>query len=85
MIVPAPAQTTYDYVATVLTGVSSVTVTPTATAGVITVNGTVVATGQASGAIALGAAGSVTTVTIVVTESAKVAKTYTVRVARAAS
>ena len=85
VIVPAPSQTTYDYIATVLTGVSSVTVTPTATAGVITVNGTVVATGQASGAIALGAAGSVTTVTIVVTETAKVAKTYIVRVARAAS
>ena len=85
VIVPAPAQTTYDYIATVLTGVSSVTVTPTATAGVITVNGTVVATGQPSGAIALGAAGSVTTVTIVVTETAKVAKTYIVRVARAAS
>jgi len=85
VIVPAPSQTTYDYIATVLTGVSSVTVTPTATAGVITVNGTVVATGQASGAIALGAAGSVTTVTIVVTETGKVAKTYMVRVARAAS
>ena len=85
VIVPTPAQTTYDYVATVLTGVSSVTVTPTATAGVITVNGTVVATGQPSGAIALAAAGSVTTVNIVVTETAKVAKTYTIRIARAAS
>ncbi len=85
VILPAPAQTTYDYIATVLTGVSSVTVTPTATAGVITVNGNVVATGQSSGAIALGAAGSVTTITIVVTETGKVAKTYTIRVARAAS
>ena len=85
IIMPSPASSVYDYVATVATGISSVTVTPTATAGVITVNGNVVATGEASGAIALGAAGSITTITIVVTETGKVAKTYTVRVARAAS
>jgi hypothetical protein len=85
VIVPAAANATYDYVATVLTGISSVTCTPTATAGVITVNGNVVTTGNPSGAIALGAAGSVTTITIVVTETGKTAKTYTVRVARAAS
>ena len=85
VIVPAPANAVYDYVATVLTGISSVTCTPIATAGVITVNGNVVATGVPSGAIALGAAGSVTTITIVVTETGKTAKTYIVRVARAAS
>jgi len=85
VILPSPSGTVYDYVATVETGISSVTVTPTATAGVITINGNTVATGDASGAIALGAAGSVTAITIVVTETGKVAKTYMVRVARAAS
>lgn len=85
VVTPAFGAAVYDYVATVLTGVASLTVTPTAAAGVITVNGVVVATGQASGAITLGAAGSVTTITIVVTETNKAPKTYTVRVARAAS
>ena len=85
VMVPAAANAVYDYVATVLTGVSSVTITPTASAGVITVNGSVVASGIPSAAIALGAAGSITTVTIVITETGKVAKTYTVRIARAAS
>lgn len=83
VILPAAAGNVYDYVATVLTGVTSVTVTPTATAGVITVNGSVVATGVASSAITLGAAGSVTTITIVVTETGKQPKTYMIRVARA--
>ena len=53
--------------------------------GIITVNGNVVDSGEASAAIALGAAGSITTITIVVSETGKVAKTYTVRVARSAS
>jgi hypothetical protein len=85
VVAPAAAGNVYDYVATVLTGVASVTVTPTAAAGVITVNGNVVATGVASSAIALGAAGSVTIITIVVTETGKTAKTYTIRLVRAAS
>jgi predicted secreted protein len=82
VITPAADGAVYDYVATVLTGVSSVTITPTATAGVITVNGNTVATGVASSAIALGGAGSVTTATIVVTETSKTPKTYTIRIAR---
>lgn len=85
VITPAPSGSVYDYVATVLTGVTSVTVTPTAAAGVITVNGNVVSSGVASSAIALGAAGTVTTITIVVTESGKTPKTYTIKLARAAS
>lgn len=85
VVVPAPAGSTYDYVATVLTGVSSVTVTPTASAGVIKVNGNTVTSGEASSAIALGAAGSITTVTITVQETGKTKKTYTIRVVRAAS
>lgn len=83
VLYPAFNASVYDYVATVLTGVSSVTATPTASAGVITVNGNTVTSGQASSAIALGSAGSVTPITIVVTEAGKTPKTYTVKVARA--
>jgi len=83
VLTPAFAIGTFDYVATVLTGVSSVTVTPTAAAGVIKVNGNVVATTVASSAIPLGAAGSVTIVTVEVKETGKSAKTYTFRIARA--
>ena len=85
VIVPAPANAVYEYVATVLTGITSVTVTPTATAGVIKVNGNIVATGEASSAITLGVAGSVTEITITVTETGKSTKTYTIWLARAAS
>jgi hypothetical protein len=83
VITPDPAADTYTYVATVLTGVSSVTVTPTATAGTITVNGNTVATGAASSEITLGAAGSVTEITIVVTETNKTPVTYTIYLSRA--
>lgn len=83
VLVPAAAAAVYTYVATVLTGVASVTITPTATAGVIKVNGNTVTTGVASSAITLGAAGSVTTATITVTETGKTTKTYTIHIARA--
>ncbi len=79
---PAASQTVTTYVVTVLTAVTSITVTPTAAAGVITVNGAVVASGVASTAIALGSAGSLTTITVVVTETAKAPKTYTITVVR---
>ncbi|WP_425291261.1 hypothetical protein [Dehalococcoides mccartyi] len=46
-------------------------------------NGNVVATGIASSAITLGAAGSVTVITIVVTETGKAPKTYTIYLSRA--
>jgi hypothetical protein len=85
VIAPSPSGSVYDYVATVLTGVTSVTVTPTATTGTITVNGNAVTSGAASSAIALGAAGTVTAIVIVVTEIAKAPKTYTIRLARAAA
>ena len=84
VIVPDPANAVYTYVATVLTGITSVTVTPTATAGVIKVNGNVVATGEASSAITLGAAGSVTEITITVKETNKTTVTYTIYLTRAA-
>ena len=85
VVTPTKAQATTTYVATVLTGVTSVTVTPTASAGVITVNGNTVATGVESSAITLGAAGSVTPITITVTETNKSAKTYTIYLSRAAA
>ena len=85
VLVPAAAAAVYDYVATVLTAITSVTITPTATAGVIKVNGSTVTTGEASSAITLGAAGSVTTATITVTETGKTAKTYMVRITRASA
>lgn len=83
VVTPDEAGDVYEYVATVLTGVTSVTVTPTATAGTITVDGNTVATGEASSAITLGAAGSVTEIEIVVTEDDKSPVTYTIWVARA--
>jgi hypothetical protein len=43
----------------------------------------VVATGVASGAIALGGAASITTVPITVTETGKTAKNYTILIVRA--
>ncbi len=85
VITPVPSGNVYDYVATVLTAVTSVTVTPTAAAGVITVNGNVVASGIPSSAILLGVAGSITVVTIKVAESGKIPKTYTIHLVRAAA
>lgn len=81
-IYPEFAIGTFDYVAT-STG-ASVTVTPTADSGVITVNGNVVATGVPSSAISLGSAGTVTTITVVVTETNKMPKTYVFRVTKTA-
>lgn len=85
VINPTPAGGVYSYVATVDTLVDKVKVTPTAGAGTITVNGVAVTSGEASGDITLGGAGSVTPITIQVSESGKTPKTYTVWVSRAAS
>lgn len=85
VVTPAASQSDQIYVATVLTGVSSVTVTPTATAGTIKVNGTIVATGVASDAITLGSAGSTTEITVEVQESLKARKRYAIYVARASA
>lgn len=79
---PAFAAGTYDYTAT-STG-ASVTVTPTADAGVITVNGSVVTSAEASNSISLGSANTVTVITVIVTETSKAPKTYTVRIAKTA-
>lgn len=82
-LIPAFGASVKDYVATAASETSTVTVTPTA-AGVIKVNGNVVATGEASGNITLGAAGSITVITIEVAEENKATKKYTISVARAA-
>lgn len=85
VITPDPANDTYFYVATVANGITSVTVTPVATAGVIKVNGNIVATTEASSAITLGAAGTNTEITVTVKETNKTTVTYTIWVARAAA
>jgi hypothetical protein len=86
-LIPVAAQAITEYVYSVLTAVTTITVTPTAAAGTIkvTANGATqtVISGQASTAIALGAAGSVTTIYVDVQEIGKIAKRYTIRVARA--
>jgi hypothetical protein len=82
IVTPSAANSVYKYDATVLTGVTSVTVTPTATTGVITVNGVIVATGAPSAAIILGAAGSTTIITIIVAETSKIPVTYIIKVFR---
>jgi len=84
VVSPDPANDVYEYIATVLTGVSSVTVTPHGT-GVITVNGAAVTSGAASTAIALGAAGSITDITISQKDTGKVPVSYVIHVFRAAS
>jgi predicted secreted protein len=79
---PLASATPGTYVNTQASTVESVVVKPTAAAGVITVNGNIVATGVDSTAIALGEDGSVTPVTIIVQETGKVAVTYAIIVVR---
>ena len=74
-----------DYVATADALIDTVKVTPTASGGTIKVNGNTVTTGDASGDITLGAAGTITVINIEVTEPNTAAKKYTISVARAAA
>ena len=87
VIVPVAAQATLEYTINWLTGVTTFTITPTAAAGVITVtaNGVsqTVISGNASSAIALGAAGSMINMTVVVQETNKAPKTYLMHCVRA--
>jgi len=87
VIAPTAAQATLEYAINWLTGVSTFTITPTATAGVIvvTANGVsqTVITGNASSTIALGAAGSMINMTVVVTETNKAPKNYLMHCIRA--
>jgi predicted secreted protein len=86
---PAAAQATTEYYLPVIAATATITVTPTAAAGVITVqaNGVTqtVTSGAASTAITLGAAGTTTEVLIYVKEAGHASKMYRVLVGRAAS
>lgn len=84
---PAASGSVYDYECTAYSSGTegnnsdSVTVTPTATAGTIYVNGTAVTSGAASGAITLNQTqGDVTMIGIAVCETNKASKTYLIRV-----
>lgn len=84
---PAAANATYQYEATAFSSGTennnsdTVLVTPTAAAGTIYVNGVVVASGAASGAITLNQTqGDVTYISIVVQETGKASKSYFVRI-----
>jgi gliding motility-associated-like protein len=83
---PAFAVNRTSYSASVVTGVSSTTVTPTATdpAATITVNGAIVASGGVSASLPL-AIGPNTINTVVTAQDGITTKTYTVTVTRAAS
>ena len=84
-LIPAFAAGTYEYVAIIGTAVATVTITPTcATADSITVDDNVVATGVPSSAIALGIAGTVTTVEVVTTDASAADTVYTIHLAREA-
>ena len=69
---------TYDNVS-VSNPVTSITVTPTGN-GTIIVNGTTVTSGQASGAISLSVGANI--ITVLVAESSRVSKTYTINITR---
>lgn len=85
-LVPAFAGGTIQYVVNIATDQTTVTVTPTcAAADSITVDGVVVASGVASGAINLGAAGSITECEVIVYETSKAPKKYTLLLTRAAA
>jgi hypothetical protein len=77
---------TFLYTFSVLTASAWVKFTPTAANHTITIvcgtQSETITSGSQSGAITLGSAGTVTTITITVQETAKVAKTYTFYVTR---
>ena len=81
--IPVFAGGTYTYVTSVVTTSTWIKLTPTAALGVITVQGAIVTSATQSGEIPLGGAGSLTEVKVIVTESGKAPKTYTITVARA--
>jgi 6-phosphogluconolactonase (cycloisomerase 2 family) len=80
---PTFATNTTTYTADVANSISTITVTPTRTHanGIITVNGTTVVSGSASGTIAL--TEGTNTITIEVTAENATTKTYTITVTRA--
>ncbi len=85
-LTPSFAPGTTAYTASVAYDVTNITVTPTASDmyATVTVNGTPVASGSASGAIALNV-GANTITTVVTAQDGTTSKTYTVTVMRAAT
>ncbi len=83
---PSFASGTTSYTSTVANSVTSVTVTPIVAQAnaTVTVNGTTVASGSASGAIALGV-GANTITTVVTAQDGTTAKTYSVAITRLAT
>lgn len=85
---PTFAQGTYEYVATSTGDTCTVTATFAAGTCAMYVNGTLqenLTTTVASGVVDLGADGAMTEIVLVVQETGKVAKTYTIQVANAAA
>jgi hypothetical protein len=79
--VPAAAAAVYEYAVEAYADDTSILITPTATAGTIRVNDTIVVSGAASGAITLNTGtGAVTMVSITVTELNKTPRIYWLRV-----
>jgi len=83
-IFPVFAGTTYKYVCNVVAATETAVAVPTCSGATITVNGTTVAS-AGNGSVTLGAAGTLTEISIVVKETSKAAVVYTIQVARAAS
>ena len=86
VLTPAFASGTISYTQSVANSVSSITVTPTVNQvnATVTVNGTAVATGVASGSINLNV-GANTITTVVTAQDGTTTKTYTTTVTRAAA
>lgn len=83
LVSPTAANATYEYEAQCYMDNASFNITPTATAGTIYVNGTVVATGVASGAITPPtSSGQAVVASIMVTEAGKTPKIYLIRVTK---
>jgi len=80
--VPEFAAEVYAYVVNVDSASTWIKLTPTATEGVIKVNGNVVPTATESAQIPLGDAGSLTDVAVSVQESGKMARVYKITVVR---
>ena len=85
-LVPAFAGASKEYVVNIASTESSVTITPTCLAAdSILVDGNVVASGVASSAITLGAAGSIKKVSVVVKQDGKTDNAYVLHLTRAAN
>lgn len=79
---PTASGSVYEYQVSAGAADTEVTITPTAAAGTIYVNGSVVSTGVASGAISLGASGTYSNIFIEVKETSKSPKIYIIEMYR---